>query len=56
MCDLYKEKDPRAHNRAFKNKLWNFLNTGFPAEPFKPFKPFKTFFFRANLFFQQKTF
>ena len=28
--------------------------TGFPAEPFKPFKPFKTFFFRANLFFQQK--
>ena len=29
-------------------------NAGFPAEPFKPFKPFKTFFFRANLFFQQK--
>ena len=27
---------------------------GFPAEPFKPFKPFKTFFFQANLFFQQK--
>ena len=21
MCDLYKEKDPGAHNRAFKNKL-----------------------------------
>ena len=21
MCDLYKEKDPIAHNRAFKNKL-----------------------------------